>query len=210
MFNDPRCEWCNKKMKGGTRFMKDSDGIEHMFCSDSCVRSYSQQYGVGLRRTFDQAMGDALNALNDRTGKLADGMESFNNGMESLNNGLNTINDAVNAFKTAKNNTGCFITTATCHSRNLPDDCHELTVLRNFRDTYMLRNDDMKLEVAEYYEIAPKICRKIDEQENSFGIYENIWRQWLQPAIDAIDDGKNETAYNIYKQMVLQLKSQYL
>ena len=29
---------------------------------------------------------------------------------------------------------GCFLTSACTEARGLPDDCHELTVLRSFRD----------------------------------------------------------------------------
>ena len=32
---------------------------------------------------------------------------------------------------------GCFLTSACTEARGLPDDCHELTVLRSFRDGYL-------------------------------------------------------------------------
>ena len=32
---------------------------------------------------------------------------------------------------------GCFLTSACTEARGLPDDCHELTVLRAFRDGYL-------------------------------------------------------------------------
>ena len=105
---------------------------------------------------------------------------------------------------------GCFITTATCKSRNLPDDCHELTTLRAFRDNFMKKDNEMKSEVMEYYEIAPSICSKIDRLENSSEIYDSIWKDYLCGAVDAVDAGDNLKAHEIYKSMVLDLKSRFL
>lgn len=103
----------------------------------------------------------------------------------------------------------CFITTATVHSRNLPDDCHELTALRAFRDTFMKKNDAMKAEVEEYYEIAPIICKNIDDEENSSEIYEWVYQRWIKDAVTACDCGDNQKAHDIYKEMVLELKEKY-
>lgn len=105
---------------------------------------------------------------------------------------------------------GCFITTATTRSRNLPDDCHELTTLRKFRDTFMKTNPIMNEEVLEYYEIAPKICSKIDKLSNANEIYEDIYQKWLKNAVQAVDENKNDKAYKIYKEMFLTLKENYL
>lgn len=61
----------------------------------------------------------------------------------------------------------------------------------------------------EYYEIAPIICQNIDKKQNSSEIYENIYEKWLKSAVLAVDEGKNEEAHDIYKDMVLSLKSEY-
>lgn len=37
---------------------------------------------------------------------------------------------------------GCFITTAACELRGLPDDCRELTTLRRFRDEVLLSSQE--------------------------------------------------------------------
>ena len=49
---------------------------------------------------------------------------------------------------------GCYLTTACVVAKNLPDDCEELTALRNFRDTY-LRNHENGEE-----DILHRFCRK--------------------------------------------------
>ncbi|MBO4385898.1 MAG: hypothetical protein J5817_02660 [Treponema sp.] len=103
----------------------------------------------------------------------------------------------------------CFITTATCKSRNLPDDCHELTTLRVFRDSFMKIDSVMRAEVEEYYKIAPVICSNIDKLENSDGIYNSIWKKYLAAAISAVDNNRLQEAHDIYKQMVLELKEKF-
>ncbi len=146
---------------------------------------------------------------------------------ESMLNGLQRANDfmdgAVRKSNVAKNavedfkrgfekgrEEGCFITTATCQSRNLPDDCHELTSLRNFCDTFMKKDELMKSEVEEYYRIAPTICKNIDSKDDSAEIYESIYQKWLKNAVSACDSGEKQKAHDIYKEMVFELKKSFL
>ncbi|MCR4953030.1 MAG: hypothetical protein K6A43_03050 [Treponema sp.] len=103
----------------------------------------------------------------------------------------------------------CFITTATCKSRNLPDDCHELTVLRMFRDTFMKTDEKMSKEVEEYYLKAPAICSKIDKLENSAELYEEIYQNYIKPAVAAVEAGENDKAHDIYTKMFLSLEEKY-
>ena len=56
---------------------------------------------------------------------------------------------------------GCFLTSACTEARGLPDDCHELTVLRSFRDGYLRSQPEGEAEIAEYYAVAPKIVDAI-------------------------------------------------
>lgn len=124
------------------------------------------------------------------------------------NDWMNAGGPSLTAYK-IQNKSDCFITTATCRSRNLPDNCHELETLRAFRDKYMKENESMKADVQEYYKIAPVICRNIDKVKNSNVIYDDIWTNWLKDAVDAVDSGEFEKAYKIYKKMVLELKDKY-
>ncbi|MDR0878133.1 MAG: hypothetical protein LBN21_08780 [Treponema sp.] len=92
-----------------------------------------------------------------------------------------------------------------------PDDCAELTTLRNFRDTFMMETPDMHDEVHEYYHIAPQICAEIEKTEDSgTKVYSEIWKKYLEPAVEAVNAGKQQEAHDIYKEMVLDLKAQYL
>jgi hypothetical protein len=106
---------------------------------------------------------------------------------------------------------GCFITTAVCKTLNKPDDCAELTSLRNFRDAYMNETPEMHEEIHEYYHIAPQICAEIEKAEDSGNrVYTEIWERYLKSAVEAVDKGEKQKAHDIYKQMVLDLKRDYL
>ena len=48
--------------------------------------------------------------------------------------------------------TGCFLTTACCEYKGLPDDCHELTIMRKFRDEYLKSKQYGKEMIDAYYE----------------------------------------------------------
>lgn len=51
-----------------------------------------------------------------------------------------------------ENSSGCYITTAVCGSFGKSDDCYELTMFRDFRDSWLRRQEDGK-------EIIPNIMR---------------------------------------------------
>lgn len=70
---------------------------------------------------------------------------------------------------------GCFLTTACCEYMGLPDDCRELTVMRNVRDTYLKNTDIGKAMIDLYYEKAPDIVAKLDKKINKSEIYKNIY-----------------------------------
>jgi hypothetical protein len=103
---------------------------------------------------------------------------------------------------------GCFISTAVCKTLNKPDDCYELNILRKFRDSFMQQSDTMRNDVQTYYQIAPEICRAIDDSDK--GTYTLIWEKYLENAVKAIVANENQLAYDIYKTMVLDMKSKYL
>jgi len=106
----------------------------------------------------------------------------------------------------------CFITTAVFKTLGKNDNCAELTSFRVFRDTFMQETSDRRTEIQEYYDIAPKICFEIDKlgEKMASKKYISIWKTNLKPAYEAIKSGDNNKAYNIYKHMVLNLKTQYL
>lgn len=103
----------------------------------------------------------------------------------------------------------CYITTAVCETFGKPDDCYELTLLRNYRDTYLADQEDGYAIIREYYDLAPTIVKHINRCENSSEIYRQIWTDYLSPCIGMIEQGKNEDCKNLYIKMVRDLEQSY-
>ena len=85
----------------------------------------------------------------------------------------------------------CYVTTAACESRGLPDDCHELMTMRWFRDNVVSRTATGRAEIARYYATAPSIVNTIDSQPDSAVIYDRIFSEYVAPTVAAIEDGKH-------------------
>lgn len=116
-------------------------------------------------------------------------------------------------FQSDQNNTrckGCYITTATCITLGLADDCEQLTLLRWFRDNYLLTSSQGRKDIAEYYKTAPKIVRAINTLDNPISIYHAIYNSSLLPACIAIKNRNYAQAYCIYKRLVNHLKKTLL
>lgn len=103
----------------------------------------------------------------------------------------------------------CYITTAVCQSRKLPDDCRELTALRRFRDDYMCADSEGKKMVEQYYETAPGIVLMINMQKNAQEIYERIYHTYILPCLSYIEEGKNAECQAHYAAMVQELEKNY-
>lgn len=98
---------------------------------------------------------------------------------------------------------GCFITTAMCEFYGLADDCEELTILRNFRDTYMQETELRRAQVEHYYKYAPKIVEHFNAliPVVKADLYMFLRDTYILPAVEAIKVGELDYAYQLYKQM---------
>jgi hypothetical protein len=94
----------------------------------------------------------------------------------------------------------CFLTSACTHSKQLPDDCYELQTLRNFRDSYMKSSIKGNELVANYYNIAPTIVRKINRLKNKNEVYDYLYQTLVLPSLQYIESGEKETAMVYYKE----------
>ena len=103
----------------------------------------------------------------------------------------------------------CYITTAVCESQHKADDWYELSLLRTFRDEYLLKSEAGEAMVHEYYDVAPSIVKHIGKRADADVIYEGIWQQYLSPCIRLIESGQNEECVDLYKRMVYELKDLY-
>ena len=104
---------------------------------------------------------------------------------------------------------GCFLTSACTAARGLPDDCHELTVLRNYRDNWLKHQSDGILLVAHYYEVAPKIVEAIDKLENRLEIWDSLYFNLVLPCVELIEKEQYEEALKLYRETTLKLEKEY-
>ncbi len=103
----------------------------------------------------------------------------------------------------------CFITTATCLHEGKKDDCPELTAFRRFRDGWLTENGDGEL-IEAYYELAPAIVTLIDHCDDTAACYGEIRSRWLEPCMQALEQGQPEFCRQRYIHMVESLKNRYL
>lgn len=103
----------------------------------------------------------------------------------------------------------CYITTAVCETLHKPDNCYELTMFRDFRDNYLLKQEDGKELVGEYYLVAPLIVEHINSFEERDKIYQEIWNNYLNGCLMSIESGDNEKCKEDYSKMVRELQMKY-
>jgi hypothetical protein len=100
----------------------------------------------------------------------------------------------------------CFITNAVCASLGKPDDCFELTTLRFYRDAVLRRSAAGRHAIAEYEDIAPHIVSTIATRPDARSIHERLYRDSIQPAVEAVSRGEFDRAFAIYRAMVNRLR----
>lgn len=103
----------------------------------------------------------------------------------------------------------CYITTAVCETFHKPDDCYELTLLRDYRDTYLAAQPDGPEVIREYYDVAPTIVKRIDRMDDREEIYRDIWNTYLNPCISMIQHQQMEECKELYIKMVRTLQETY-
>ena len=112
-------------------------------------------------------------------------------------------------YKHQSSSGGCYLTSACTAARGLPDDCHELTTLRRFRDEWLKHQPDGILLIARYYEIAPKIVAAIDAQEYRLEVYEGIYQKLVLPCVKMIAENDLQGTLELYRAFTLQLENEY-
>ncbi|MBN1659862.1 MAG: hypothetical protein JXA93_15765 [Anaerolineae bacterium] len=119
---------------------------------------------------------------------------------------VQTIKTFISRIKPSKL---CYLTTACVEARGLPDDCEELTLLRYFRDIYLLKQPHGEALVELYYKYAPGIVEKITHDPHRDVIYEYIYKV-LRDCVDAIKRGEMKYTHLKYCEMVVTLKELFL
>ena len=104
----------------------------------------------------------------------------------------------------------CFLTSACVEAKGMADDCHELTVLRHFRESYLRSLPEGRRGIAEYYIVAPKIVEEIKKRTDAIAVFDSIYEKLVKPCVDMIERGENENAHTLYRATVQKLQLEYL
>ncbi len=99
----------------------------------------------------------------------------------------------------------CFLTSACCRYKGLPDDCVELSALRTFRDTYLRATPEGNALIDEYYRIAPALVEKIESSRHRDEILSDIYNEICQ-IVGMLNQKNHEKAVEAYKAMVLNVQ----
>lgn len=120
--------------------------------------------------------------------------------------GKGTITDT-SSGKTETTNVGCYLTTACIkHMQDKFDDnCHELTILRWFRDNFVSKDD-----IEHYYKIAPNIVKNIEKSSERDKIYNDIYNNVILTCLAAIEKKNYDFAYKRYKDNILELENKFI
>jgi hypothetical protein len=100
---------------------------------------------------------------------------------------------------------GCFLTTVSCQYKGLPENCHELEVLREFRNNHLLTSDNGRKIVEHYYAIAPPITKRLNNKSD----FEYIW-DVVRKCVNAIECQQFQHAIDVYRTMVESLEERLL
>lgn len=106
------------------------------------------------------------------------------------------------------NKSGCFLTTACVDFAGLSDDCHELTVLRSFRDTYVANLPEGSAMLREYYHTAPRIVVAINLDSNRRVVLDEMFAT-VRRAVAEIEAGEHERALITYRSLFDRLHCKY-
>lgn len=104
---------------------------------------------------------------------------------------------------------GCYLTTACVQHKGLPDDCRQLTVLREFRKTYVRNLPGGKEILIEYAMKAPVIIEGIKNSGKAEIEYENIFKM-INRTVTMIEQGENKKALQLYFATALYLERRYM
>lgn len=132
-------------------------------------------------------------------------VNKWNDTFKETNIGYGSFSDIKSGFKTKL----CYITTAVCDSLNKPDNCRELSILRDYRDNILANEAGGKEIIDEYYNIAPTIVKRINRELKSEEIYNDLYKNYILGCIEDIENKEYEKCKEAYTAMVTELKSKY-
>jgi len=177
-----------------------------MSCGDYEMAEFIKKVKCGDKTYNLSASGkDVYYSSSSKTGGTTlKGVKLYNNELRlNETNKEPTDLQLCNQIKVSNNSSGfCFISTAICDTLDKPDDCLELTQLRQFRDEVMLTHPNWQGMVAHYYQIAPAMAEELNQQPNKTQLCDTLYQDYLVPSLAAINQGDYARAIATYQAMV--------
>ena len=96
----------------------------------------------------------------------------------------------------------CFITEAVMSAGGQGDTAPELEALRQFRDQVLSTTPQGQALIQEYESIAPMVVEAVMQRPDSLQIFQSIDAQFINPAVEAVNQGDFQKALQIYAQMI--------
>ena len=165
--------------------------------------NYVNDKGVTIKITTDKKGNDHVSFYGGKVDKPHDAAHVNVNYDKSS---WSSTTHGPDKSDTSSSSGGCYLTSACMKhfQENFDDNCYELTVLRWFRNNYVLSED-----IEHYYHVAPVIVEAIDQEENSDIIYDYIYDNIVDYCVEQIELGNYQEAYNRYKNSILLLEEQF-
>lgn len=135
----------------------------------------------------------------------------FSSCSQGINNRLDSVENCSyfyhkESYPDKEESGGCFISTVVCDYFEKPDDCSELLVLRDFRDSFLMGNEKYKSMVLDYYSISPKLVSKL-KTFATHDDFEKIHEQYIKKCCDLIKEKEMIAAINLYKAMLAYINN---
>lgn len=103
----------------------------------------------------------------------------------------------------------CILTSAVLLSLMAPDDCYELTKLRQFRDGILSHMPGGRTLISRYYEVAPRIDAAIAARPEALQRYAGLMTH-IQSAVQMVETGNFCGAYQHYATQLRLLEEEFL
>ena len=102
---------------------------------------------------------------------------------------------------------GCLLSSACVAARGLPDDCSELTTLRNFRKDHLEETPQGNLILQEYQDIGGKILHWIEGQAERVVLYDDLYQRLVKGTVNLIQSEQFEAAIDYYRSIVREYQA---
>ncbi len=104
----------------------------------------------------------------------------------------------------------CYVTTAVCESLGKDENCHEIRMLKDYRDGFLMSEPDGRKLIDKYYDIAPTIVNRINKRPDASDAYAHIYRTYISPCITMIEENRLLDCKAHYVEMMQVLCKQYM